>query len=66
MTIAGLAVRISFSIGAVAALLLALPARALVAGTACSGKRIELVSGVWNLLAYLLLALPWAIREFGR
>lgn len=66
MTIAGLAVGIGFSIGAVAAALLALPARALVAGAAGSGKRIELVSGVWNLLAYVLLALPWAIREFGR
>jgi hypothetical protein len=66
ITVAGLAVGISFSIGAVAALLLALPARALAAGTAGSGKRIELVSGVWNLLAYVLLALPWALREFGR
>ncbi|MFN0098011.1 MAG: manganese transporter permease [Gemmatimonadaceae bacterium] len=66
MTIAGLAPVISFSVSVLAVVLLALPARALGAGQPGSGKRIELRSAVWNLLAYVLLALPWALREAGR
>ncbi|MCC7003670.1 MAG: hypothetical protein IT357_16045 [Gemmatimonadaceae bacterium] len=66
MTVAGLSAVTSFAVGMLAALLLALPARALLAGRPGSGKRIERVSGVWNLFAYVLLALPWAMREAGR
>lgn len=66
MTLAELSAATSFALSALAASLLASPARALIAGRAGSGKRIELVSGIWNLLAYVLLALPWAAREAGR
>lgn len=66
MTSAGLSAVISFAVGALTALLLSLPVRALAAGKPGSGKQIERVSGVWTLLAYVLLALPWALREAGR
>ncbi len=66
MTVAGLSAMLSYSIGVVAVILLAIPSRALAAGEPGSGKRIETVSGVWNLLAYLLLALPWALRLLNR
>jgi 4-hydroxybenzoate polyprenyltransferase len=46
----------------VVALVVAYPARALAAGHTGSGKKVEVVSGVWNLAAYLLLALPWVVR----
>lgn len=66
MTIAGLAAVISFSVGALAVVLFARPTRALAEGQPGSGKKVELASGVWNLLAYVLLTLPWALREAGR
>lgn len=66
MTVAGLSATVSYALAFVAMLLLAMPSRALAGGQPRSGKAVETASGVWNLLAYLLLALPWAVRTFSR
>lgn len=63
MTIAGLSEALSYAIAVVVVIVLALPSRALADGRPGSGKTVETLSGVWNLLAYLLLALPWALGQ---
>jgi hypothetical protein len=44
-----------------AALLAVVPAAGLLRARPGSGRRIEVASGVWNLAAYLFLALPWLL-----
>jgi len=61
MSVAGMSSTLVFPLTAAVALIVAWPMPALARGRAGSGKATERMSAVWNLLAYLFLALPWAL-----